>query len=222
MEQHKNVNLTDVDTPILKLGAKDYFSKAHIFANHHYSDVIDKIWSTKFDQLSPERFFEEYVWVVYTSGFSAKAVTRFFDKLLDVYGHFSDLSQKTIDEIMPKIGLICNNEQKAKSVVCMAGKLQNGIEVFGWKTYRDGYLSSPELLMQLPYVGKITKYHLARNIGLLDVVKPDLHLVRAAKYWGYSDCIEMCKDVQPKDMPLGIVDLILWFSMSTFGTKEID
>jgi endonuclease III len=222
MEPHKNINISDIEIPLLELGAKDYFIKAHKFTYHYYYDVIEKISSTKFSELSPERFFEEYVWVVYTSGFSAKAVSKFFDKLSDAYGYFVDLSDKTIDDVMPKIKLICNNRQKANSVVQMAKILNDNISKYGWQKYRDDHLSSPELLMNLPYIGKITRYHIARNIGLLDSVKPDLHLVRAAKYWGYKDCEEMCKDVQPEGMPLGIVDLILWFSMSTFGTKEID
>lgn len=222
MEQHKNINITETDIPLLNLGAKDYFIKAHKFAYYHYHDVIEKISSTKFDQLGTEHFFQEYVWVVYTSGFSAKAVSKFFDKLMNVYDNYSSLSKKTFDEVMPNIKLICNNKQKANSIVKMAKLMKDNIDEYGWEKYRDECLSSPELLTNLPHIGKITCYHLARNIGLLDSVKPDLHLVRAAKYWGYGTCEAMCKDVQPDGMPLGIVDLILWFSMSTFGTKEID
>ena len=209
MEPHKTIPSIDVnDVPILSLGAKDYFIKAHKFAYEYYYDIIEKISSTKFNEFSPERFFEEYIWVVYTSGFSAKAVSKFFDRLSNAYGHFVDLSERTIDNVMPEIKLICNNKQKANSVVKMAKILNDNIIKYGWQKYRDDHLSSPELLTNLPHIGPITCFHLARNIGLLDSVKPDLHLVRAAKYWGYNSCEEMCRDIQPEGMPLGIVDLI--------------
>jgi thermostable 8-oxoguanine DNA glycosylase len=222
MEPHKNINISEIDIPLLELGAKDYFIKAHKFAYLYYHDVIEKISSTKFNQLSVEHFFQEYTWVVYTSGFSAKAVSRFFSKLTDIYGDYLSLSEKTLENIMSSVKLVCNNKQKAGSIMKMAKLMKNNIDKHGWEKYRDECLSSPELLTNLPYIGKITCYHLARNIGLLDSVKPDLHLVRAAKYWGYNDCEEMCRDVQPEGTPLGIVDLILWYSLSSFGTKEID
>jgi len=222
MEPHKIIPSIDInDIPILSLGAKDYFIKAHKFAYHYYYDVIEKIASTRFNQLSPEYFFREYIWVVYTSGFSAKAVSRFYDKLTTTYGNYSELSKESLDSIMPRIKPICNNKQKANSVFRTSKILNDAIAKFGWETYRNKYLSSTSSLTSLPHIGPITCFHLARNIGLLDSVKPDLHLVRAAKYWGYSNCEEMCKDVQPEGMPLGIVDLILWYSLSSFGSSPI-
>ena len=37
-----------------------------------------------------------------------------------------------------------------------------------------------KFLKSLPYIGNITKYHLAKNLGI-DVVKPDRHLTRIAE-----------------------------------------
>ncbi|TAJ99279.1 hypothetical protein EPO44_10645 [bacterium] len=37
------------------------------------------------------------------------------------------------------------------------------------------------MLEELPGIGPITKFHLAKNIGLADVAKPDIWLERAAK-----------------------------------------
>jgi len=90
-----------------------------------------------------------------------------------------------------------------------------------WEAWRQDRLSSPELLRRLPYVGPVTCFHLARNLGMLECVKPDLHLVRMAEHWGYPGCVEMCEDLRPDGMPLGIVDLILWYAASTFGTSGI-
>jgi hypothetical protein len=103
-----------------------------------------------------------------------------------------------------------------------------GLGTIGWEEYKNQNLSSPDLLKKLPYIGRITCFHLARNIGLLENVKPDLHLVRLAKHWGYKDCLVMCQDVQKNHeetnrerLPLGIIDLAIWYSASTFSTIKI-
>jgi hypothetical protein len=109
----------------------------------------------------------------------------------------------------------------------------------GWLEWRQENLSTPELLQKLPFIGPVTCYHLARNIGLLDVVKPDLHLERLAAHWGFDGSLEMCRQmqahwcnhfetidgervrIQKERPPLGIIDLCVWYLASTFGTKEL-
>jgi hypothetical protein len=80
----------------------------------------------------------------------------------------------------------------------------------------------------LPYIGKVTAYHLGRNIGLLESVKPDLHLERMAKHWGEKSPETLVKGIQDKHtasvgeyIPAGLVDLCLWYAASTFGTITI-
>jgi hypothetical protein len=90
-----------------------------------------------------------------------------------------------------------------------------------WAEFRERMFTT-SALAELPYIGKVTCFHLGRNVGLLDCVKPDLHLVRMAEHWGFSDCTEMCKSMGAgSGLPLGIVDLVTWYASSTFGTLEI-
>ena len=70
----------------------------------------------------------------------------------------------------------------------------------------------------LPMIGPVTRYHLARNIGI-DCVKPDRHLIRLASEAGYEmkdpqkGVEAMCRDIQ-KDIgdaeKLGTIDVVLW------------
>lgn len=140
------------------------------------------------------------------------------ERLLPAYGHWSSLARKEEPEVMRSVLPVCNNPQKARAVWRASRLLRDGVDAFGWDEYRKGYLSSPDLLRRLPYVGPVTCFHLARNVGLLEFVKPDLHLVRMAEHWGFPDPVEMCRAVRPEGMPLGIVDLVLWYAASTFGT----
>jgi hypothetical protein len=70
----------------------------------------------------------------------------------------------------------------------------------------------------LPMIGPVTRYHLARNIGI-DCVKPDRHLIRLASEAGYEmkdpqkGVETMCRNIQ-KDIgdaeKLGTIDVVLW------------
>lgn len=226
MEPHKASVGTD-NPPNLSDGPKAYFSAALKFVEDNYRDELERISSVKFEEVDDDFFFREYVWVVHATGFSAKAVGNFMPRLLKAYGWWDKLAFESFDDVMGRVAKVCNNKQKAKAIFDTAGIMKNALipenrnKAILWNDWKNENLSSPELLSKLPYIGKVTCFHLARNIGLLDFVKPDLHLVRMAKFWGFVDAVDMCKFVQPGGMPLGVVDLILWYSASTFGTVEI-
>jgi endonuclease III len=157
--------------------------------------------------------------VVHATGFSAKAVGKFIKKLLEAYGSYSSISGESFETMFVRVKKVCNNEQKAFAVYKTAKILKEASE--NWKKWKQENASHPDLLKKLPYIGKVTCFHLARNIGLLEFVKPDLHLVRMANHWGFKDSVSLCEAVRPVGMPLGVVDLILWFSASTFGTISV-
>jgi len=69
-----------------------------------------------------------------------------------------------------------------------------------------------EYLQTIPFIGSITKYHLAKNLGH-DVVKPDRHLVRIAKDYGFNDCNDLClKLSRETGDKVSVVDIVLWRS----------
>lgn len=227
MEPHKSVVVCK-KKPDLFSGPDQYFADAKDFVLSNYIDEVIRISELKLECVTPDKFFSEYIWTVHTTGFSAKAVGKFFPRLAAAYGPFSILATEDFDDAFSRIRTVCNNAQKAKAVWSTAKLLTTEIANTGWGLFRDKKLSSPSLLQKLPYVGKITCFHLARNIGLLEYVKPDLHLVRMAQHWGFKDCQEMCESMQKNDksdngyrFPLGIIDLILWYSASEHGTIDI-
>ncbi len=79
-------------------------------------------------------------------------------------------------------------------------------------TLFDGYKAATnkiEYLQTIPFIGKITCWHLAKNLGE-DVVKPDRHLVRLANYYNTSPdalCEKISKENNEKKC---VVDIILW------------
>lgn len=64
-------------------------------------------------------------------------------------------------------------------------------------------------LAELPWIGHITKYHLAKNFGL-DVAKPDVHLQRLADLHG-TTAQELCADLAAQTgYRIATVDTLLW------------
>lgn len=227
MELHKSL-VTISNPPSFADGPIGYFERAREFAYANYSDEIQRISSVRLEDITPHVFFHEYIWTVHTTGFSAKAVGKFFARLVEAYGRYDIFAIEDSDDSFPRIRVVCNNPQKIKAVQTTARLMHDGIKKVGWESFREQSLSSPENLQKLPYVGKITCFHLARNIGLLESVKPDLHLVRMANHWRIDDCNLMCRIMRDawrektgEILPLGIIDLILWYAASTFGTIGI-
>lgn len=224
MEPHKTLtNLTDY-TPSVDDGPNEYFAKAWGFTNKFYQEELKFIQSTKFDSVTPEFFFREYAWVVHATGFSAKAVGKFMPRLMEAYGGWKKLSSENFVPAFKRVKKVCNNRQKAKAIHSMAKLMAKHAD---WDKFKTEQLSKPELLSKLPYIGKITCFHLGRNIGLLDCVKPDLHLIRLASHWEFETCDLMCSSMQSyhekltgKKIPLGIIDLALWYASSHFGSLE--
>ena len=207
--------IEDVNDPF------EYFDKAKSFTFDHYKDEFDRIAAVKFEDVSPEFFFREVQWVIGATGFSAAAVSKFFPRLIEAYGDWKVLSSEEFEDVMKRVKGVCNNPQKAKAVWTISRQMNLDIQQIGWDKYRDSLLNTPDKLENLPYIGKITKYHLARNIGLLDFIKPDLHLVRLAKHFGFKDSVDMCQQMSDGSMKLGLVDLCLWYFASHAGTLHL-
>lgn len=228
MEKHIEIENCDQFNPNGVSDIFDYFLKGRLFVNKYYSEVEREIRSKDFTKLDPDTFFKEYIWVVHASGFSAKAVSKFIPKLFNVYTSMENTASSSFKEIYERINPICANEHKSKAIHKTATLIHNSIKDIGWQNTKQKYLSRTDLLSDLPYIGNVTKYHLARNIGHIHEVKPDLHLNRLSSHFGYTSPLEMCKYLQKEvlnktgeNIPLGIVDLTLWYAASTFGTINL-
>ena len=153
-----------------------------------YQDEINYIRSLKFEECTADRFFEEYVWCVLSSGMREQVVRKISDNYFE-----------------KRDPLVIGHLGKRKAIEIGSKKYVQWFEELHCSKEPIEYLQT------LPYIGKTTKYHLARNIGI-DCVKPDRHMVRLAEYFKFENPLEMCLEIQ-KFIPhekLGIIDYILW------------
>ena len=152
-----------------------------------YADEIDFVRKRCFEDATAKDFIFQYAYVVINSGLknqvAEKICERFFDACdFNVIGH--------------------------------PGKRGAIIKVWadGSKHFEELCESRDKLsyLESLPWIGPITKFHLARNLGL-DVAKPDRHMVRLAKRFGFEDVHVMYAFIAERvHERVGTVDVILW------------
>ncbi len=78
-----------------------------------------------------------------------------------------------------------------------------------------------EFIGTLPWIGKITRFHLAKNFGLVHLCKPDVHLQRLADLEGVTPQ-QMCERISAELKVAGqnacsiaVVDTILWRACAT-------
>lgn len=206
------------------------------FASDHVADrrqrdvnmAFAPMLAAKGRPLTEHFFLREYLWCVYVSGFSAKTISRKYAQLLVAHGIEDHKGRyrkgfHTIGDldnlghpVYQDVFAVFKNKSKAKAVQATRKMLRQQ----GWGPFRDRFLEGrdPAKIAGLPFMGPALSCQLARNLGNLSVAKPDVHLTRLAKRYGYPSVLEMCKDLSP-DVP-AYTDLVLWYACVDHGTKE--
>jgi len=222
---------------------EEFYDHALSMVEDVYADALTHYRYLRYDEerLTPEFFMSEYVWVVFASGFNSKVLAKKFKRLMFCYSNlFYQMTPVQVDadfeyrwdEVKETIA----NRRKHDAIrdgvklinAAWHEKQGNG----GWWLHFLERLRSfdpftgeavPNLegIEQLPGIGPITKYHLARNLGF-DCVKPDLHLVRLAEYFDFVDPLQMCSFLAGlHEERIGVIDLVLFYAASTWGSKEM-
>jgi hypothetical protein len=136
-------------------------------------------------------FAIEYVYVVINSGMKNQIAEKIYQKVM---------SALLIDKLA---STVFGHKPKCKAI--------DEVWMNREKYFREYYQADDKIqyLSTLPWIGSITKYHLARNLGI-DTVKPDRHLVRIAGIENKQP-FELCKELSDATgYRVGTVDVILW------------
>lgn len=136
-------------------------------------------------------FFMEYSWVVLNSGMKEQIARKIWSRILDAM----QKGKKAID--------VFGHKGKARAIDTMCHRRNERFDEYGKSPDKLTYLQS------LPWIGPITKYHLAKNLGH-DCVKPDRHLVRIAAMEGKTPD-ELCRELSvATGNKLAVIDTVLW------------
>lgn len=162
-----------------------------------------------FHTFSESDLLREAAWVILCSGFREAIVRKVFNHISLSFCDWE--SSRAIVATAPACRLaaeaVFRNDQKLKAIVGTAHYInQTGFDGFKQRILKDPI---PEL-QRLPYIGPVTVWHLAKNLGF-NAVKPDRHLVRLCDWLAYDDPRSLCSWIAAKtETPIGVVDIVLW------------
>ncbi|WP_171182274.1 hypothetical protein [Ruegeria sp. HKCCD8929] len=122
------------------------------------------------------------------------------------------VARKIFDAVMPLVA----SGQSASGVFGHKGKVAaidriwtDRDRLFYWFSRKTTDTERLEYLARLPWIGPITKYHLAKNLGV-DCAKPDRWLVRLAEHF-QTDPHALCAKLSEESGDrIATVDLVLW------------
>lgn len=184
--------------------------------NSSFAEIHERLYKPKI--FAPDDFAKEVFYVICVAGFKQATAKKMCNKIID----FIDKNQFPTQEDLLKI---YGNVNKTKAIIQVWNnriKLQN-------EFYR---LNNPEeklvFLSNLPHIGNITKYHIARNLGI-NFVKYDIWIQRlgVALYGNLEHvekvsnsklnplikemCDKMFQILEDKiNEKVGYIDVILW------------
>jgi hypothetical protein len=163
----------------------------------------------KLEEITEADVLRETAWVILCSGFRERIVRRVFDHISLCFCDWESASA------IVEAGPICReaamasfrNHAKLSAIVACASH----IHALGFAPFKQALLTSPITeLRRLSYIGPVTVWHLAKNLGL-DVVKPDRHLVRISHSLGFEDTNHFCTEIaRTTGECKKVVDLIIW------------
>lgn len=170
---------------------------------------IDWQAERRLDRVDESEFLREFAWTVLSAGFSEAVVRRLFAPICDAFvGMRSAAAIQANRARCRRAALkVFNNPRKVNAILDIAAI----VDEMGFERVRCQIEQEEVRFLQtLPYIGSITAFHLAKNLGL-PVVKPDRHLQRITMAAGFSSPLELCKLISDHlGEPVQVVDVVLW------------
>lgn len=163
----------------------------------------------RLDLIDESDFLRESAWTVLSAGFREAILRRLFAPICDAFlGMRSAAEIKANSASCRRAALkIFNNRRKVNAILDIA----TIVDEMGFEHVRRR-IEQEEIrfLQTLPYIGSITAFHLAKNLGL-PVVKPDRHLQRIAAAAGFDSPQQLCEVISNHlGEPVHVVDVVLW------------
>lgn len=184
--------------------------------NSNFAEIHDRLYNPKI--FTPDEFAREVFYVICVAGFRQATAKKMCQKVID----YIDKNQNpNFDDLIKIYG----NINKINAII----KVWNNRAELHEKFYK---LSTPEekldFLSKLPHIGNITKYHIARNLGI-NFVKYDIWIQRlGVALYGNLEYVEKVSNskLNPKikemcdkmfsDLEMqinektGYIDVVLW------------
>jgi len=186
------------------------FQKAERYVRVHFSgDIeysVEAIYPDILRYMTKEEFYREYAYVVYNSGFRNAIVEAKWPRLLSAYNGFQIVyvSEHPVQVYSDAMQII-SHKGKTRAIIDAARTIRD----LDWPNFKKEVNNDFMTLKRFPFIGDVTVYHLARNMGV-DTIKPDVHLRRMSARYGL-DPFTMCNRIHEETgLTLHMIDTIIW------------
>lgn len=165
----------------------------------------DVRWAEDLARVRPDAAYvmREGAWVILNSGFRFAVARKLWPRLTEAFRGWSPALVS--EACLPAARQVLRHEGKLGAMVALAAALlSEGHERIVAEA------TDPPTLCRLPWIGPITCWHLAKVLGA-DIVKPDVHLRRAAAAAGFATPKALCEAIRDRTGDrLTVVDSVLW------------
>jgi hypothetical protein len=199
-----------------ELKIKYQFARSIVIDEGFHAEIL---WQSRLclDDLTESTFLREIAWVILTCGMKESIIRNRFDAISNCFFNWSSAEIITQNRMRCATSAlkIFNNSSKISAIIASALI----VDRMGFDELKQKIKTDPiETLREFEYIGPVTVYHLAKNIGL-PVAKPDRHLIRIAQMEKYQDVQTFCTDLSKiSGDSISVVDIVLW----RFATIEHD
>lgn len=151
----------------------------------------------------------ETAWVILCCGFREAIVRSYFNWLSLCFCDWESAREivNNASECRSTALAVFGNGRKIDAIV----KVAQRVDDVGYSTLKKAICSNAITELQnLPFIGPVTSWHLAKNLGL-EVAKPDRHLTRFSSLLGFDDANDLCRAVaRVTGETISVVDIVFW------------
>jgi hypothetical protein len=204
----KGIRVGDIEAAL-----QIYSDATNYIASAGLSQEVQWQRDADFNQFGESDLLREAAWVILCSGFREAAVRRIFDHVSLCFCDWESAS--AIVEAYPACNWAARASFNSRAKIDAITEVARHVHDRGFAVVKEAVLADPvSELTKLPFIGPITVWHLAKNLGL-DAVKPDRHLVRISEALGFPDPNMFCDVIaEESGEPVRVVDLIIWRYMA--------
>jgi hypothetical protein len=197
-----------MDSAFYPLAAR-YLDAKEFLLDSGYAQEIDWQEDLDINQVTETAFLREAAWVVLSAGMAERVVRSVFPRFTDSFCGWTSASRivRSSEECRRKALRVFRHDGKVDAIL----EISHRVHSLGFAdVHRRIVQGGAEFLATLPYIGRVTSFHLAKNLGI-DVGKPDRHLTRVSSLFGFSSPSDLCavlaEELAEKQ---AVVDLVIW------------
>jgi hypothetical protein len=162
------------------------------------------------EEVTESQFLRELAWVILSAGMAETVVRSKFPEISRCF--FEWESARSISEKAEQcVANALRHFRHEGKINAIAGAANTLSAAVSFEAFREKILRDPiRELQDFAYIGPITAFHIAKNIGV-QVAKPDRHLARLAHSSGFESVAQFCEAIAyflGEDIRL--VDSVLW------------